>query len=465
VKTVSAAAIYARISSDVEGSGMGVARQVEDCQRLAKQLGWTLAEVYQDNDFSAYSGKKRPAYQRMLADLGDGTRDGVLVYHLDRLTRRPIELEDFLATLDAAKVRHLRFVVGDSDIMTGDGLMVVRMLAAVAANESANKSRRVLRKMDQLAEQGMPHGGHRIFGYDQDKITVREDEAAVIATLVSRFLAGESLRSLAAWLDGQEVKTVAGGPWRTTTLRHMLRSGRIAGLREHRGQVVGPAVWAPIITKGERSRVIARMDAKAVSGRRTPRRYLLSGLLRCGRCGNRLYSSARVNTRRYVCSSGPDHGGCGRMTVVADPVEQLIADAVLIRLSSPDLAHALAGRASADEQSAALAEQIAADRDQLEELATMYGTKDITAKEWMSARSPIEQRLRDSERRLSRATSTSALDGLIGLGGALGAQWADLNLDRQHAVITTLLDHAVITPGTPGARSLDPARVQPHWRF
>ncbi|HYO19414.1 MAG TPA: recombinase family protein, partial [Dermatophilaceae bacterium] len=98
MKTVSAAAIYARISSDVEGSGMGVARQVEDCQRLAKQLGWAVAEVYEDNDFSAYSGKKRPAYQRMLADLSDGTRDGVLVYHLDRLTRRPIELEEFLAT-------------------------------------------------------------------------------------------------------------------------------------------------------------------------------------------------------------------------------------------------------------------------------------------------------------------------------------------------------------------------------
>ena len=105
---------------------MGVARQVEDCQRLAKELGWAVAEVYQDNDFSAYSGKKRPAYQRMLADLSDGTRDGVLVYDVDRLTRRPIELEEFLATLDAAKVRNVRFVVGDSDIMTGDALMVVR---------------------------------------------------------------------------------------------------------------------------------------------------------------------------------------------------------------------------------------------------------------------------------------------------------------------------------------------------
>ena len=49
MKTVSSAAIYARISSDVEGSGMGVARQVDDCQRLAKQLGWVLAEVNQDS--------------------------------------------------------------------------------------------------------------------------------------------------------------------------------------------------------------------------------------------------------------------------------------------------------------------------------------------------------------------------------------------------------------------------------
>jgi len=52
-------------------------------------------------------GTHRPAYQRMLADLSDGIRDGVLVYDVDRLTRRPIELEEFLATLDAAKVRNV----------------------------------------------------------------------------------------------------------------------------------------------------------------------------------------------------------------------------------------------------------------------------------------------------------------------------------------------------------------------
>ena len=57
-----------------------------------------------------------------------------------------------MATMDSAPINTVRFVTGDSDIMTGDGLMVVRMLAAVAANESASKSRRIKGKFQQNAE-------------------------------------------------------------------------------------------------------------------------------------------------------------------------------------------------------------------------------------------------------------------------------------------------------------------------
>ena len=465
--TPRAAAIYARISSDAEGTGLGVARQVEDCERLAERLGWTVGEVYTDNDVSAYSGKRRRSYERMLTDLRDGLRDAVLVYHVDRLWRRPVELEEFLAAMDSARIKRVRFVTGDSDIMTGDGLMVVRILAAAAANESASKSRRIKRKFQQNAEQGKPHGGgrRRPYGYGVDKVTIREDEAAVIRTLVTRFLAGESLRSLAAWLDAQDVRTVEGGRWTTQTLRTLMASGRIAGLREHQGQVIGPAVWQPIISVDERNKVLARIENQKTTGRRAPRRYLLSGLLRCGKCDNRLYSAARATTRRYVCSAGPDHGGCGRLTVVAEPLEQFIADSVLMRLSSPALSEALAGRAAADEQASALADQVAADRAQLEELAGLYGQRAISAAEWLSARNPIETRLRDGQRRLNRMTQSTALDGLTGLDGELGPKWASLNLDRQHAVVSAVLEHAVIGPGTHGARSLDPARVQAVWRL
>src|SRR5438477_4773623 len=133
MSTPRAVAIYARISSDQDGTGLGVERQIEDCRRVAKQLGWTVAQVYRDNDMSAYGRKPRPAYEQMLADIRDGLRDGVLIYHVDRLTRRPKELEEFVEVIDAAKVRHVRFVVGDRDLTTGDGLMAVRILGPVAA--------------------------------------------------------------------------------------------------------------------------------------------------------------------------------------------------------------------------------------------------------------------------------------------------------------------------------------------
>jgi site-specific DNA recombinase len=179
-----------------------------------------------------------------MADLRDGIRDAVVVYHADRLTRRPIELEQFLAVITEAGVRHVRFASGaDVDIANGDGLMVLRLLAAVAANESASKSRRVRCKLDENAALGRPHGGsQRPFGYEADKVTVRADEAEVIRTVVARYLAGESLRSVTSWLEAEGIPTVGGKPWRTTTVRAMLVSGRIAGLRDHGGRAVGPAI-------------------------------------------------------------------------------------------------------------------------------------------------------------------------------------------------------------------------------
>lgn len=472
MKAPRSAAIYARISSDVEGSHAGVDRQVKDCRALAASLGWSVGGEYVDNDLSAYTGKRRPDYERMLAHLADGTVDAVLAYHIDRLTRRPIELEQFLGVIDQANVKHVRFVTGDTDIGTGDGLLMARIMAAVAANESASKSRRVRRKLDDVAASGMPHGGsNRPFGFADDKITIRPDEAQVIKTLVTRFLAGESVRSLAAWLDDEGIRTVTGKPWRTPTLRAMLRSGRIAGLREHRGAVVGPAVWQPIISEDDHRRVLAKFGERQASGRRAPQRYFLTGLLRCGRCDNRLFSSARRESsrngstvRRYVCLSGPDHGGCGRLTVVADPLERLVADAVLYRLDTPDLADVLAGRTASDERAAALAAAIATDREQLDELAGAYAARDITMREWMTAKKPIEQRLHVAQRQVAVITRTDALTGLVGNGDALRGQWATLNLDRQQAIATAIIDHIAISPGQPGARSLDHSRVNIVWR-
>jgi len=90
------AAIYVRISSDRSGAGLGVARQEEDCRALCERLGWTAVLVYCDNDVSAYSGKPRPQWNQLQADIAAGLIDAVACWHVDRLTRSPRELEEVI---------------------------------------------------------------------------------------------------------------------------------------------------------------------------------------------------------------------------------------------------------------------------------------------------------------------------------------------------------------------------------
>jgi site-specific DNA recombinase len=90
------AAISCRISEDKVGAGLGVARQREDCEALTAKRGWDLVGLYVDNDVSAYSGKKRPEYRRLLDDMEAGKVDAVVAWHTDRLHRSPRELEEFI---------------------------------------------------------------------------------------------------------------------------------------------------------------------------------------------------------------------------------------------------------------------------------------------------------------------------------------------------------------------------------
>src|SRR5437588_10523727 len=99
--TVRRAAIYCRISLDRAGAGLGVTRQEQDCRALAERLDWpVVGKPYVDNDVSAYSGKPRPQWQRLLGDIESEAVDAVICWHVDRLTRSPRELEDVIELAD-----------------------------------------------------------------------------------------------------------------------------------------------------------------------------------------------------------------------------------------------------------------------------------------------------------------------------------------------------------------------------
>ena len=171
---------YVRISQDREGGGLGVARQEEDCRALCAWLGWQVAGVYTDNDVSAYSGKPRPEWTRLLRDIAAGDVNAICCWHVDRLTRTPRELEDVIDLHDNAGVQ-LATVTGEIDLSTPTGRLVARTLGAAARHESEHKSERQRRAQLQAAQQSKPHtAGQRGYGYGPDRLTVISNEAGMI---------------------------------------------------------------------------------------------------------------------------------------------------------------------------------------------------------------------------------------------------------------------------------------------
>jgi DNA invertase Pin-like site-specific DNA recombinase len=466
---MSRAAIYARISDDRDGGALGVKRQEQDCRELAERRGWSVAEVFVDNDVSAYSVRARPAYRRMLEAMKAGDIDAVVVWHLDRLHRHPKELEEFFEACDAVGIKDLASVTGDVDLSTFDGRFMARILGAVARKESDDKSRRTKRKHLELAEAGAPVGGGRPFGYEVDRVTVREAEAELIREAVDRVLAGDSIRAITIDWNSRGIPAVRGGKWGQTALRRMLLGYRIAGLRSHGrgGPVVAAATWPAIVdpVTHERMRDVLLNPSRQATTGFGARKYLLTGFVVCGRCGTRLIAQPRTDRRRsYTCSSGPGRDGCGGVRVVAEGLEDLVVEAVMHRLDGPELAELVRAQLDEDGAEAAARREVAEAGAKLEELAKAWAADEITKAEWMAARQAVERRLEAAKRAAGRHQRTTALDAFVGQAGALRAAWPELSLARRRAVIAAVVDRISIGPAVRGINRFDPDRVDVVWR-
>jgi DNA invertase Pin-like site-specific DNA recombinase len=459
-KTPHAAAVYCRISLDRSGEGLGVERQEQLCRKLARERGWAIAETYLDNDRSAFSGKPRPAYTRMLADIDAGTRDAVICVDLDRLTRRPAELEAFMELADRHGIA-LANVSGDTDLSTSDGRFKARIMGAVARQESERKGERIAREAEHAARRGVPRGSRRPFGYEADRVTIREDEAALIKDAVERVLCGETVPSVARDWNTRALPSPqkAAHGWSASTVVAILRNPRIAGLRSYRGEIVAEGIWPAIVDRETFERLQAKIRRSTRPGR-APKR-LLTAIARCGRCRAPLWNSNRTDNgrrvSRYCCIKRPGAPGCGATTVVADRLDELIVDAVLHRLGTRAMARA---RRRKPQRNSVDVDVARIERD-LEDLAADFGNGQISRREWLAARKPLEERLARARRTMDTTNGTIALAPFRGRD--LRETWDKLDVDRKRAVLDALIERVVINPArTPGQFSAE--RVDVVWR-
>lgn len=418
-----------------------------------------MAEIIVDNDVSAYSGRKRPGYARLIDGIDAGTFDAVVVWHPDRLHRSPRELEDFITLVERTGIDVGTVTAGDWDLSTPDGRLTARIVGSVARKESEDKSRRLRRKHLEIAQAGRPTGGGaRAFGFEPDKVTVREAEAVEIRDAVARFLAGESVRSITADWE-RRVPSVTGARWSATAVTGIISSPRIAGQREHRGAVVD-AVWPAIVEPGDVLRVRAVMAARRREPSRAPRTNMLIGLVECGLCGARMSSHVAAKAQpRYACVS--DRGGCGRCGISAANLEWWVAESLFQRLDATTVKPTVATAGSAPDPLAVLVDL---DR-RAAELAEMFAVGEIRRPEWAVASDAIERQRIDAEGAVAREAVTASVVPLAGRGDEVRAWWASATVGAQRARVESMLDgRIVVGPWDPAGGKFDPRRVAIPWR-
>lgn len=440
------AAVYLRQSLDRDGQGLAVERQRQDCTALCEARGWEPIE-YVDNSISASSGKVRPAYARMLEDVAAGRIQAVVAWDLDRLHRRPIELEHFIDIADKHRLA-LATVTGDVDLSTDNGRLYARIKGSVARAEVERKSARQRRAGLQRAQSGKPWGPHRPFGFQEDKTTHRPEEVQIIQGMYADILAGVSQHQIARNLNEQGIPTTRGGEWVQSTVRELLRNPRNAGLRKYKGEVIGKGDWEPIVSEETWRVAVQRMTGGGNGG--GPRKHLLAGVAKCGVCGAGMvtqYLPGKVRT--YACTSGK------HVARNAEALEEHVTEQILTVLSSAPLP-SLAADKKAPKYSE-LSEQADTLRRRLDSLAVEFADGDLTASQLRAATDRMQGRIADIEQAMAKRSTSAALAPLAGSKDVRKA-WDGLNVARRRSIIEAL---AVITVHpVKNRRKPEPASVE-----
>ena len=465
-KTAPRAAVYLRQSQDRNDDQLAISRQREDCLALCRAKGWTpIQPLYEDNDCSAFNGKLRPQYQRLLADIAAGKIDAVVAWHQDRLHRDVMELLQFG---DVARRHDLKLatVSGDIDLSTDDGEFMATMGAAIARKEVRRKSERQKRAAEQRAQQGTQWWSVRPFGFAyhdgrpmldaHGAPTLDPIEAAEIRAAYTAIQAGQSVYAITADLNARGVVTPRGNRWRPSQTRQLLLSPRNAGLRTFRKQVVGEGNWPAIVAEDLWRAVAYKLsDPDRRCGQSRARKYLLSGIAACGLCGSPMGSGVTKKPRQnsiYTCKS------CNKVSRNAAHLDAAVIEAVVARLSRDDATDLIVDIGRPD------LEALIGQRQALRDQQAALGVKLANGQVSLAMAQAADRRFTEQIEALTKQITAPDRAEIFGdvIGSDADRKFAPLGLDRQRTVIDTLLDITVHPTGR--GRRFDPASIDIAYR-
>ena len=402
------AATYARYSSDNQREA-SIADQWEICRRYCEQQGWPIVANYDDPALSGSSARLRPGFQRMVLAAEAGQFEIIVCEAVDRLGWN---LADVAGLHDRLTFRGVVIHTPSTGALTAMHIGIMGTMAQLQLSDLRDKTKRG--QLGRVRAGRIPGG--LAYGYDvvppalgskeAGERRINPAEAETVRRIFREFAAGTSPRVLARKLNEAGVPGPGGRPWIDTTLRgqaargtgilnNRLYIGELAWNRcsyvknprtgkrearlnlpeqwEHRSlpelRILDQALWDQAKARqAEVSFVIGEDDAGQKLNQSHRRKFVLSGLLKCGACGGGYTIMARD---RYGCAAHTKSGTCGNgFTISRAAVERRVLGALQDRMLSPELVVAFveAYQAELAEDRLQRERQAAAGRHELEDV-------------------------------------------------------------------------------------------------
>ena len=320
------AGIYVRVSTEQqEAMGTSLATQERRCREAAVLAGHTISEDHVWRETASGATLERPLLPGMLRAVRNGEVNVIWVHDADRLSRDPLDLVSVVTECGMNDVQ-IDFVSGNSGD-TPQGKLVLYVQGYGAQQERLHLRERTMRGKHAVAAGGrMPIGdGVGVYGYHYDSFnkqrTVLDTEAVIVRRIFREVAEGNTLYSIVRDLNREGVPTKTGrGQWHPTTIKQLLShtayygtdyygktktqklpNGRIQRDTKPFSELVEIEGYSPpIISREEYDAAHRQLVLRQTVRSDRNRRYILTGITRCGSCGG------------PVVGTSPDYYRCNR---------------------------------------------------------------------------------------------------------------------------------------------------------
>jgi len=362
-------ALYARVSTSKQAEkDLSIPDQIRQMKEWCKAREYIVAMEYVEPGASA-TDDRRPVFQQMISDACEKQHpfDAIIIHSLSRFFRDAIEFGLYERRLKKHGVVIISITQETSDNPAGD--MARRIFSVFDEYQSKENSKHTLRAMMENARQGFYNGSRPPYGYrvgetnergnkgKKKRLEIDPAEAANIRRIFDLYMNGYKGKSLGMMGIERHLNncgiTMRGKKWKMNVINRILGNRVYIGefifnKRDNKAQrekpkedwiivPVEPIIDREIFEMAQQRRV--SRSPKNVPPRVVNSPTLLTGLLKCGKCGApmTLATGKGGSYRYYKCRSRITKGKdvCMSNNIPMEKLDSLVLDALSKRVFTP----------------------------------------------------------------------------------------------------------------------------------